>query len=337
MMQPGMNMTGGLVSICIPTYNGAQFLTQCLESACAQTWPELEILVVDDQSSDDTVALAELAAARDPRVRVVRNPRNLGLVGNWNRCIELARGEWVKFLFQDDWLEPECVSQMLAVADRPLVFCRRDFVFEGSHIGSVAGYLRHMEELSLAGVFGAGSSVSAEQVRAAVMRYPDKNIFGEPTSCMIHRSAFDRYGLYDARLVQLCDVEFAARVGTQAGLSYQHANLAHFRVHGASTTATNQRIGAFRKDIIDSLLIAYAQGFEPAYGPLRETAEAAGVDLPGRFGQQQLHEQLWGSHWHVPDWAGITRTYPFLRLPFSWRAKRAVRRVLRAVTPQRAS
>src|SRR5437899_12562971 len=97
------------VSICIPTYNGAAHLAPCLESALNQTWTDFELLIVDDASSDDTVAITEACAARDRRVRVARNPRNLGLVGNWNRCLELAKGTWIKFLFQDDLLSPACL------------------------------------------------------------------------------------------------------------------------------------------------------------------------------------------------------------------------------------
>ena len=116
---------GPLVSVCVPTYNGEPFLQAALDSASAQTFGDLEILVVDDGSSDGTPALVERHAADDPRVRLLRNERNLGLVGNWNRCLEAARGTWIKFLFQDDLLEPACVERMLALAseDCPFVVC----------------------------------------------------------------------------------------------------------------------------------------------------------------------------------------------------------------------
>lgn len=322
-------MTPGLVSICIPTYNGAKYLQQCLQSAQAQTFTAVEILLVDDCSSDGTVDLARALTAGDPRVRVLCNDRNLGLVGNWNRCVELARGEWIKYLFQDDWLEPDCVERMVSAAARPLVFCRRDFAFEGTEPRLRQIYERHLGELSIEGVFGPGTTeVSAAQLHEAALHYLHTNIFGEPTACMMHRSVFSRFGLYDPRLVQLCDVEHAFRIGVNTGLSYVPARLAHFRVHGASTTQTNERRGSFRKKVVDQLLILHSQAVDPAYAPLRDTAARTGQDLAQRFADVRRAEQLWGQHWADAGWGDVVRQFPCLRLPLVLRTKRAARLVL---------
>jgi glycosyltransferase involved in cell wall biosynthesis len=104
-----------LVSVCIPTYNGAKYLKECLDSVLAQTFTDFEVLIVDDKSSDETLSIAQEYATYDPRFRVIQNECNLGLVGNWNRCVELAQGEWIKFIFQDDLIEPACLERMLAV------------------------------------------------------------------------------------------------------------------------------------------------------------------------------------------------------------------------------
>ncbi len=79
------------VSVLVPAYNGATFVGQCLTSIQAQSHQDIEVLVVDDGSTDDTLAIAREFARQDPRVRVEVNAHNLGLVGNWARCIELAR------------------------------------------------------------------------------------------------------------------------------------------------------------------------------------------------------------------------------------------------------
>jgi glycosyltransferase involved in cell wall biosynthesis len=121
-----------LVSICIPTYQGSRWVMDAIASARRQDHPSLEIVIVDDASTDGTAEL--VATIDDPRIRIHRNPRNLGLVGNWDRCLELARGEYVKFLFQDDELRPDCVSRMLAIMERSedvgLVFSRRRIVLD---------------------------------------------------------------------------------------------------------------------------------------------------------------------------------------------------------------
>ena len=83
------------VSICVPTFNGEPHLRAYIASALAQTFPDFELLVVDDHSTDRSVAIAEEFASKDQRVRVVTSTSNAGMVQNWNRAIGLARGEWI--------------------------------------------------------------------------------------------------------------------------------------------------------------------------------------------------------------------------------------------------
>ena len=90
------------ISVCVPTYNGMKYLRECLDSILVQSFENFEVIIVDDQSADGSVDLLSEYAAQDERIRVFRNPQNLGLVGNWNRCLDLASAEWIKFVFQDD-------------------------------------------------------------------------------------------------------------------------------------------------------------------------------------------------------------------------------------------
>ncbi|MGE4296908.1 MAG: glycosyltransferase family 2 protein [Desulfovibrionaceae bacterium] len=107
------------VTIMIPTYNQSGYVAQAVASALAQDWPDLEVVVGDDCSTDDTpAALAPFAA--DPRFRYVRQPRNLGRVGNYRSLLyDHAQGDWALNLDGDDWLcTPDFVSQAMAVALR---------------------------------------------------------------------------------------------------------------------------------------------------------------------------------------------------------------------------
>lgn len=129
-----------LVSIVLPTHDRAALLPRAVRSVLTQTWADLELVVVDDASSDATPAVLDEVAAGDPRVRVVRralsqaggnpdNPRNAGL--------EAARGEYVGFLDDDDRYRPEFVERMVAfLAARPelgLAYC--DTVFHRQERG----------------------------------------------------------------------------------------------------------------------------------------------------------------------------------------------------------
>ncbi len=120
-----------LVTIMIPTYEGAQFLPTAIESALAQDYEPLEVVVLDDASPDDT-ALVAARYAHDPRVRVVRHERNLGRVATYRDGLYThARGDFVLNLDGDDWLcDPTYVSAAIELVERhpevALVFARKD-------------------------------------------------------------------------------------------------------------------------------------------------------------------------------------------------------------------
>lgn len=101
-----------LVSICIPTYNRAGMIGKAIESALGQTYRNIEVIVVDNASCDNTDAV--VAEYVDKRLRYVKNERNLGLFGNFNRCIELAAGKYLHILHSDDYIDADftarCVS-----------------------------------------------------------------------------------------------------------------------------------------------------------------------------------------------------------------------------------
>lgn len=103
------------VSVIVPAYNASAFLRQSVESILSQTFTDFELIVVDDCSTDDTPAI--LASYTDPRLRVVRNPHNLGVVGARNRAMELARGELVASFDADDVSLPLRLARQVAFLD----------------------------------------------------------------------------------------------------------------------------------------------------------------------------------------------------------------------------
>src|SRR6478736_6105752 len=102
------------VTVCLPTYNAGTYLDESLRSAVEQTHRDIEVLVVDNCSTDGTQEMVTAWESQDARIRYVRNSSNLGMVRNFNRCLELADGEYIKFLCADDLLAPACVERMLA-------------------------------------------------------------------------------------------------------------------------------------------------------------------------------------------------------------------------------
>jgi len=106
------------VTIGVPVYNGEKYLPQCLDSLLGQTYHDMEILICDNASTDRTEQVCRGFAARDSRIRYVRNSVNIGLGGNFRRVLELARGEYFKAAAADDWCGPEFIAQCVAALDR---------------------------------------------------------------------------------------------------------------------------------------------------------------------------------------------------------------------------
>ena len=102
------------VSVVVPTYNRARDLIRCLDSLVKQTYQEFEVLVCDDGSTDATPEVMAGWAEREPRIRYVRQPRNLGLAGNVRSGIALAKAELVAVLYDGDVYDPRLLEQWVA-------------------------------------------------------------------------------------------------------------------------------------------------------------------------------------------------------------------------------
>ena len=111
-----------VVSVCLPTYNGADYIEEALRSILNQTYQDFELLVVDDSSSDATLDIVQ--SFSDPRIQVHRNSERLGIPTNWNRCLELAGGEFMCLFHQDDVMRPENLERkvQLLSADESVSF-----------------------------------------------------------------------------------------------------------------------------------------------------------------------------------------------------------------------
>jgi glycosyltransferase involved in cell wall biosynthesis len=113
-----MTTTSSSVSVLIPVYNRQDLIGPCIQSALDQTLSPLEIVVVDNASTDATWAVCQSYAQRDERVRIFRNASNIGPVRNWQRCIEEARGEYGKLLFSDDLIYPDYLARTAPLLTR---------------------------------------------------------------------------------------------------------------------------------------------------------------------------------------------------------------------------
>jgi glycosyltransferase involved in cell wall biosynthesis len=107
-----------LVTVAIPTLNGTDYLRETLTSVLAQDYANLEILVSDNGSTDDSLALASTVAQGDPRVRFRRNDVTVPIHEHYNQCLHAARGEFFSILDDDDLITPNFVSELVGIAMR---------------------------------------------------------------------------------------------------------------------------------------------------------------------------------------------------------------------------
>ena len=113
-------MESPLVSVCIPAYNNADTILETIQSVLTQTYQNLELIVVDDRSTDDTYQVVKTFAkqAGDDRLHLYQNEKNLGMAGNWNHCMELCKGDFIKLLCADDLIHETLLAREVEIMER---------------------------------------------------------------------------------------------------------------------------------------------------------------------------------------------------------------------------
>jgi len=101
------------VTVSIPTFNRSKFLCRAVQSALHQSYLNIEVVVSDNASTDDT--LMHLQEINDTRLLILRQSRNLGMMENWNACLKASHGKYFMLLSDDDFLEEDAIEKMLSV------------------------------------------------------------------------------------------------------------------------------------------------------------------------------------------------------------------------------
>ena len=220
------------VSICIPAYQAQRHLATTMRFVLAQTCPDLEIVVLDNASTDDTSEIVRRMA--DHRVRLVRNDVVLSLPDNWNRAVELCRGELVKIVCADDLVHPEIVRRQRAVMDADLgvavVAHRRHLIDDdGALIAAGTGLRR------LVGRFD-GRAVATRVVRDG------GNPIGESASVMFRRAHFDAVGGFSPRLLFPMDLDLWVKLLRHGDFTGLPEPMAAFRASAGSLSSRRLRV-----------------------------------------------------------------------------------------------
>ncbi len=251
-------VTGPLVSIGLPVYNGEPFLEQAINSLLRQTFENFELVISDNASTDRTAAICESHAQRDPRIRYVRQTTNIGAMANFRYVLDQARGRWFMWAAGDDFWDPKWIERLhsrLARGD-----CQAA-VGQVRHVDETSRLIDHM---ATGRVFDYQGHRWARRLRffAEFEGTGKANVF---------------YALFDRRLLAQLPVEGYAHdyhlifsflgLGNVAGVPDVHI---HKRIHSdAASVLTIRRRSVMHKVLLRTVLpvdFDFLQGYFRAAG-----------------------------------------------------------------------
>ena len=225
-------MTAGAprVSVCVPSFNAAQYLGAAVESVLGQTFEDFELVISDDASDDATPEVC--GAFTDRRIRVVRSEQRLGQSGNWNRCIELATGEYVILLHADDVLAPEYLARAVATlddnGDLGLVHCA------AQHIDTVGN------PLAVQWLFDHDVVDRDDVILRSLLL--DGCVIN-PAGVLVRRRVYDDVGRFTDQIVWGVDWHMWIRIALRVPVAYLSEPLSFYRQHGQSGTSGVMKSG----------------------------------------------------------------------------------------------
>lgn len=232
-----------LVSICVPAFNRAEHLSQALDSALEQDYEPVEIVVVDDASTDNTYEVARRYEQHG--VRVQRNRVRLGQSRNRNVAWREGAGDLIKFLDSDDVLEADCVSTLAECYFREprlgLAFGRRRFIATGPPSGALGKWIAEFGNLHESFHALAGVNDGRELLREWLVAGLHDNWIGEPSAVMVSRSHLESAGGFNRFIRQTVDTELWVRLLAHSYVGFVDRVVAGYRIGEESEHSINAR------------------------------------------------------------------------------------------------
>jgi len=300
------------VSLVIATFNHGRVLADALDSAVAQTLRGVEIIVVDDGSTDDTPAVLARYAGR---IRGVRQP-NRGLAAARNAGLAIAHGTYVSFLDADDVMMPTKLAEQVAVLDRaPTVgwtYC--DVLIETVTTGA---------ETRASEQFGYGARMLEGWLFPELIR----GNFIPVIAPLVRRTVLDAVGGFDERLTALEDWDLWLRMSLIAEARYSPAVLVRYRVHPGGMSEDRARMDRNRFYVLDKLCRA-------------RPAAVEGLGAAGRRIIADTHNWLGKEAYARGDWPEARRRFAASLVTVPWQRQAPVLlglSLVRAGTRARAS
>lgn len=214
----------GLVSVCIPTYNGEAYIQETLNSVLNQSYQNIEVIINDDCSYDSTMKIISLIS--DDRVKCYSNREKKGLAGNWNEAVRHASGEYIKLLCQDDILFPDALLNQVRAINSDEIACvigNTDVIDSSGQVIIKRNRFKNDRMIS-------GYKFAKRSLRG-------RNIYCEPGNLLYRTELFYKYGPYDKELKYTPDWDFAIRISCESKIYCLKDYIMSFRVSDNSETS----------------------------------------------------------------------------------------------------
>ena len=214
------------VSVLTPVFNGAQFLSEAIESVLSQTYDNWAYVIADNGSTDGTYELAQSYAARDARIRVARMTPHLPIMQHWNRALGLVAPDaaYTKELHADDLLMPTCLAEMVGLLEAH------------PSVAVVGSYILYGAAVEHAGVpLGSRVLNGRDVIRRTLLGH--WYLFGSPSSVMVRTSTARKIGRFYDEDLRHADVDACYRLLENGDFGFIHQVLSATRTHSKSITS----------------------------------------------------------------------------------------------------
>ncbi|QXE20237.1 glycosyltransferase [Clostridium sp. 001] len=217
-----------LVSVCIPVYNGEKYIKYTIDSVINQTYKNLEIIICDNCSTDDTVKIVE--SYNDKRIKLYNNESNIGYTNNVNKCAELSNGKYIKYVYADDTIDKNCIQEMVTVMEKnpDVTLCGVNFCHINEKNEVISEPILHMN---------SEKYPSKVFFKALVI---NGNIVGCPSNVMIRKKSFKSIGLFSQEFKYVGDYNVWIKLCKLGNYYFINRKYMYIRTHGKSLT--NQQI-----------------------------------------------------------------------------------------------
>lgn len=223
-----------MVSVVTPVYNGADYIAECIESVRSQTYDNWEYVIVNNCSTDATLDIASRYARQDARIRVQSNTEFLAMLPNLNHALRQisSSSKYCKIVHADDWLFPECIREMVALAEK------------NPSVGIVGAYRLEQDFVSLDGLPYPSTVVSGRDICRRHL-LDGAHIFGSPTSLLIRADLVrQRETFYNEDNLH-SDIEVCLELLRFVDFGFVHQVLTFTRRHNESMTSISKRLNTY--------------------------------------------------------------------------------------------